>query len=116
MTIHNNLVYLKHILDAIDDIQASISSMSKVNFQKNKDVRDAIVRRLEIIGEAAKNVSGDLKKKYPTIEWKKVAGTRDIMIHAYFRVDFDIVWNIMKNDLPTLKENILKIKEELEKS
>ena len=72
-------------------------------------MKDATIRRIEIIGEAVKNISPELKKKYPEIEWKRIAGARDVMIHAYFNVDFDVVWNIINQDIPVLKTNLTKI-------
>lgn len=110
MSQHDDLPYLKHILDAINDIESSIGK-SKKDFLKDKELRDATVRRLEIIGEAAKNISPALKNKYPFVEWKKIAGTRDIVIHAYFRVDLNVVWSIVKKDIPKLKIQIQKISE-----
>ncbi|MBS3131807.1 DUF86 domain-containing protein [Candidatus Woesearchaeota archaeon] len=109
---HKNLPYLKHILDAIADIEGSVKKLAKEKFKRNKDIKDATVRRVEIIGEAVKNISKEFKQKHPEIEWAKIAGTRDIMIHAYFSVDLDIVWEIVKKDLPELKENIKAILEE----
>jgi uncharacterized protein with HEPN domain len=106
---HENLPYLKHVLDAIADIERSTKKLSKEEFKGHKDIRDATVRRIEIIGEAVKNISSDLRQKHPEIEWAKIAGTRDIMIHAYFNVDLDIVWNIIKKDLPKLKKQISRI-------
>lgn len=109
MTFHEDLPYLKHILDAIRDIERSIENLSKQKFDKNKDVKDATIRRIEIIGEAVKNISPELKKKYPEIEWKRIAGARDVMIHAYFNVDFDVVWDIINQDIPVLKTNLTRI-------
>lgn len=111
---HNDIVYIKHILDAIEDIENSVNNLSRKEFEENKDVKDAAIRRLEVIGEAAKNISNKLKEYYPDIAWKKMTGARDRMIHAYFSVDLDIVWEIVKKDLPQLKKKIQKIKEELE--
>lgn len=82
---------------------------------KRKDVKEANIRRIEIIGEAVKNISGSMKARHPEIEWAKIAGTRDKMIHHYFGVDLDVVWVILKTDIPDLNQKILKIKEELEK-
>ena len=111
MSKHENLPYLKHIMDAISDIENSVKNLSKGKFKRNKDTRDATVRRIEIIGEAVKNISKELKDKHPEIEWARIAGTRDIMIHAYFSVDLDIVWDIVKKDLPELKKKIKAILE-----
>jgi len=113
MSHHENLPYLKHIIDAINDTEESVKNLSKTDFKNSKDIKDAAVRRIEIIGEAAKNISDELKKIYPEIEWKKIMGARDVMIHAYFNVDLDVVWDIIKKDLPILKKQILKIKDDL---
>ena len=110
----NDVTYIKHILDAINDIESSIKGLSKEKFQKSKDIRDACVRRLEIIGEAVKNISQETKAKYPLIEWKKIAGTRDMIIHSYFNVDLDVIWGIIKKDIFVLEKQMLKIKRELE--
>jgi uncharacterized protein with HEPN domain len=109
---HEDIPYIKHILDAINDIEFSIKNISKEEFKKSKDTKDATIRRIEIIGEAIKNISKRIRNKYSDIEWKKIAGTRDIMIHAYFNVDLDIIWNIIKKDLPDLKKKIKIILEE----
>ena len=88
--------------------------MSKNLFKTNKDKREATIRRIEIIGEAVKNIPSSLKSKYPEVAWKEIVGTRDKMIHHYFGVDIDIVWDIIKENLPVLKKQILRIKKELE--
>ena len=110
---HEDLPYINHILDAIKDIEESLKGITKNQFIKNKDVREANIRRIEIIGEAVKNISKSLKDKHQEIKWKEIAGTRDKMIHHYFGVDLNIVWDIIKINLPDLKNKILKIKKEL---
>ena len=114
--IKRDLVFVKHILDAIGDIQFSIKNLSKKEFIENKDIKDATIRRLEIIGEAVKNISNDFKEKYPKVSWRKIAELRDIIIHAYFDIDLDIVWKIIKKDIPLFKNQMLKIKKELFKN
>ena len=109
----SDVPYLEHILDAINKIEDSVSNLFRQEFKKSADISDAVVRRIEVIGEAVKNISDDLKKKYPGVEWTKIAGTRDVMIHAYFNVDLDVVWDIVKKDLPSLKKHILKILKEI---
>jgi len=115
MTKHEDFPYVEHILEAIKDIRESVKNLSKEEFLGNKDKRDATIRRLEIIGEAAKNLSNKLKEKYKEIEWSKIIGTRDKVIHAYSSVNLDIIWDIIKIDLPDLKTKILEIKADLEK-
>ena len=72
------------------------------------NLRDATIRRLEIIGEAVKNIPNSFRNKYPEVPWRNIAGFRDILIHAYFGINLDRVWNIIKKDLPDLKKNIKK--------
>jgi len=71
-------------------------------------VRDAVIRNLEIIGEAAKNIPKSIKEKYPDIKWRELAGLRDILIHRYFEVNIRILWDIIKNKLPDLKRKVAK--------
>ncbi|HEC86588.1 MAG TPA: DUF86 domain-containing protein, partial [Thermoplasmatales archaeon] len=66
-------------------------------------IQDGVIRNLEIIGEAVKNLPDDIKKDYPEVEWRKIAGLRDILIHAYFGVDLEVIWDIVKNKVPELK-------------
>jgi len=114
MSEREDLVFIKHVLDAINDIKFSIKNLSKKQFIEGKDVRDATIRRIEIIGEAVKNVSEKTKERYSKIEWRKIIGTRDRLIHAYFNVDLDITWDIIKNDIPILENQILKVRGDLE--
>lgn len=101
--------YLKHIRDAISRIEEYTKAVSYDNFIKNNLIQDGVIRQLEIIGEATKRLSTELKNKYPQIPWKDVAGMRDKLIHNYFGVDIDAVWDTVKKDIPTLKEEIKKI-------
>ena len=116
MTKKEDLVFIKHILNAINDLLSSIKSLSKKEFIESKDIKDATIRRIEIIGEAVKNISEETKNRYPKIEWKKIIGTRDRLIHAYFNVDLDITWDIIKHNIPILKNQILKIEKDLERT
>lgn len=85
------------------------------DFYKNLLVQDAVIRNLEIIGRAVKHLPRDVQKSYPDVEWKKIAGLRDILIHAYFRIDHDIVWDVITNKIPVLKQQILWILSKKEK-
>ncbi|MCK5282406.1 MAG: DUF86 domain-containing protein [Nanoarchaeota archaeon] len=108
-------IYLNHVLERIKHIEESTKGISLTAFRKDKDIQDATIRRIETIGEAIKNVSETTKNRNPNIEWKKIAGTRDILIHAYFSVDIDMVWDILEKDLPKLKKEIKKILDESKK-
>lgn len=103
-------------IDYICDIKESIkrinSYIQKINYEEYlQDIKtqDAIVRNIEIIGEAVKNISNDFKEKYTQIPWKELAGVRDRLIHHYFGVNYDVVWSIAKDDLPVLMAEIEKI-------
>lgn len=108
-------VYLQHIVDAITNIEDFIAGIEKNGFLKNKLVQSAIIRQLEIIGEAVKNISPLLKKTHGNIPWKDIAGLRDKLIHQYFGVDIQLVWIICVRDIPVFKEHIVKIIQEIER-
>ncbi|MCX6750080.1 MAG: DUF86 domain-containing protein [Candidatus Pacearchaeota archaeon] len=111
----NDLAFIEHILESINAIEDFSKNISKKELVVNRLNQSAIVREIEIIGEAVKNLSEDIKDKHKEIEWKDIAGTRDKMIHHYFGVDLDIIWNIIKISIPDLKIKILKIKKEFSK-
>lgn len=96
-------IYLQHIVDCMDSIQSYAGGMSKEDFLNNKMVQDAVIRNLEIIGEAAKQIPEDIRRKYPGIEWKKMAGLRDVLIHNYMGVDLDEIQKIVSARLPRLR-------------
>lgn len=99
-------VFLKHILESIEWIEKETTVISKDEFIKTVPTQDIVIRRLEIIGEAVKNLPGDFKKKYPDIPWQKISGLRDKLIHGYFGIDLELVWEIIKKDLPLFKTQI----------
>ena len=105
---------IKDILESIENIENFSKGLTKEKFSKNKLKQSAIIRQLEIIGEAVKNLPIGFTNEYPEIPWKDIAGFRDLVIHSYFRVDLEKVWNIIKENLPDLKEKILKVKNGLE--
>jgi uncharacterized protein with HEPN domain len=106
-------IFLAHILESIELIEGFLKDVSREKFLESIQLQDAVVRRLEIIGEAAKNIPKSFMAKYPEIPWRKITGTRDIIVHEYFGVDLKLTFKIAKDDLPELKEKILKISKEI---
>jgi uncharacterized protein with HEPN domain len=97
--------YLCHIRDSIVKIE-SYATVGKKTFMTVSHWQDAIIRNLEIIGEATKRLSKPLKEQYPKVPWRNIAGLRDVLIHDYMGVDLESVWNVVENDLPPLKKHI----------
>ena len=111
----NDIIYLQHILDAILRIESYLHKIDEETFYKYYLRQDGIIRQLEIIGEAVKNISNELRQKYPMIPWKGYAGMRDKLIHGYFGVDIEQVWIAAADDIPLLKKQIIQIVEILSK-
>jgi uncharacterized protein with HEPN domain len=109
-------VFVRHILEAIERIEEFIEGKTKSDFLEDIQLQDATIRRIEIIGEASKNIPEDFKRNYPEIAWSEMSRTRDKLIHGYFGVDLDLTWNIVKTDLPELKDQIESIIGELGES
>lgn len=106
-------VYLDDILESIERIEDYTKGKTEEVFKRNTELQDAVLRRLEIIGEAVKHIPEDVKDKYPQIEWKKIAGARNIFVHEYFGVRLERVWETALKDLPRLKEQIERILKEI---
>src|SRR3989344_3857136 len=104
--IKDSLVFIEHMLESIKLIQAFSRHLTKEKLAKNELRQSAILRELEVIGEAVKNLPEEFINKYPNMEWKKIAGLRDKLIHHYFGIDFDIIWEVIEEDLPPLKKNL----------
>jgi len=105
------IFFIRDILSSIEYIQKFSKGLTKEKFMKDKLKQSAIIRHFEIIGEAVKNISIQTREKYPEIEWKKIAGSRDIFIHGYFMVDYEAVWEIIQNKLSILKIDVQKVKD-----
>jgi uncharacterized protein with HEPN domain len=102
--------YLKHIHNEIIFIEKFTSQITTIeNLKDNEVLKRALTRSIEIIGEVIKNIPNDIRERYPEVLWKEISGTRDKLIHGYFDVDYNIVYNIIKAEIPILKKQVEKI-------
>ena len=102
-------LYIKDILDSISLIEEFIGNIDFDEFKKDKKTSSAVIYQIEVIGEASKQIPKDKRTKYKDIPWKDMAGMRDKIIHFYFGVDHEIVWKVIKEDLPILKKELVRI-------
>jgi uncharacterized protein with HEPN domain len=102
-------LYLQDILDCVEKIDEFVGDMDYKEFVEDDKTSSAVVRKLEIMGEAAKNIPQELRQNYKEIPWSDIAKMRDKIIHFYFGVDYEIVWKVIKERLPTLKQQIERI-------
>lgn len=107
--IKNDLAYIENILDCIRKINEFSNGLSLSDFKTNEMVQDAIIRNIEIIGEASKKISKETKQIHHKIPWKEIAGMRDKLIHDYLGVDVIVVWKTIREDIPVLDELIREI-------
>jgi uncharacterized protein with HEPN domain len=105
----DDTVYLQHILDATARIEEYLQGVDKKVFQKQYLIQDGVIRQLEIIGEATKQLSSELRSNYPDTPWQDIAGMRDKLIHQYFGVDVETVWLTARDDIPLLKTEVTEI-------
>ena len=105
----DDLAFIEHVLLCIGKIQEYTKNLTVQEFTNNELIQDAVIRNIEIIGEATKKISKDLKSQYREIPWKEMSGMRDKLIHDYFGVDVDVVWKTVNEDIPYLKSLIENI-------
>jgi len=113
MNKRDSKLYLEDIIKSIDSILAYINNLPYEDFVRNNMIIDAVVRNLEVIGEASKNIPSEIKSLHPDIPWREMSGMRDKVIHEYFGVDIDIVWATITKRLPELKPLLVNIKSDL---
>jgi uncharacterized protein with HEPN domain len=111
MSERDEFVYVQHMLDAASKAIALSGKISRPQFTHDSVEALAITRLLEIVGEAARRTSPEFRTRFPTIEWKQIAGTRDRLIHGYDVIDLDMIWEICKSDLPALVPRLKKVLE-----
>jgi len=111
----NHSLYLADILAALEAIQSFVQGMSFEDFRQDDKTSSAVIRKFEVIGEAAKRVPESIKQKYPSVPWKEMAGMRDKLIHFYFGVNYDLLWQTIENRIPEIKPVISQILGDLKK-
>lgn len=107
----NPRIRLSDILQSIDQIKSYTDGVSREQFLEDRMIQDAVTRRLEVIGEAVKGLSDAERSRHPEIPWSSIAGTRDRLIHDYFRVDHELVWEMVQEHLPALREAVAALLE-----
>lgn len=107
-------LFVKDILIAIDKIEEFVGNMDIGEFIKDDKTSTAVVKKIEIIGEAIKNIPGDVRVKYKSIPWKDIVGMRNKITHNYFGIDYEIVWNVVKEKLPALRMQIEQVLKEMD--
>jgi len=110
----NNRLYLKDILTAIESVEVFVKDMDFESFKDDDKTISAVIHKLEIIGEATKNIPDKIRVRYSSIPWKEMAGMRDKLIHFYFGIDYELVWKTIRNRLPEIKPLMAQILEALE--
>lgn len=106
---HDEMLYLRHVLDAMDTVEEYLQGVDEEKFKNTRLIQDGVIRQIEIIGEAVRRISKDIRKTYPEIPWQDDAGMRDKLIHGYFGADIENVWDTAREDLPILWAQALKI-------
>ena len=101
--------YLRHILDEIEYVENTVAGLTKESFQRDETLKRSFTRSIEVIGEACKQIPSSFRDKHRQVDWRSIAGMRDHLIHGYFGVDYDIVWDVVEKRLPELKKEVLEL-------
>lgn len=109
MTTKESTIFLRHILESIELIKKRMKDVTYEEFTSDVDLQDMVIRRLEVIGEAVRNLPKEFRQEHSEVDWQNPAGMRSMLIHGYFQVDLDVVWDTVTNDLPAFKEQIKKL-------
>jgi len=116
MTERSPELYIDDIIEAINKIERYTKDMDFSKFSENELVLDAVIRNLEIIGEASTHIPEKIREKYSNLPWKRIIGLRNIAIHGYFKIDLSLIWAIITKNIPLTKDTILKIQKECVKN
>jgi len=111
MSKRDYVLFIEDVVNCLEKIERYTKGLSFEEFRRNDMLIDAVVRNFEIIGEAVKKIPQGIKEKYSFVEWKEAAGFRDVLIHEYFGIDLEAVWDTLRKNIPAFKENILKVSE-----
>ncbi len=106
--------YLRDILNAVDEVETFVKDMSFEDFAKDRKTVNAVVRSIEVIGEASKHIPVSLRETYPVLPWKEMSGMRDKLIHGYFGIDLETIWKATREDIPSLKNTVQRMLKEQE--